>query len=490
MRAYVLPLALIGLSCGSDNKVGVYNTPPSASVTAPPSGSEYLEAEVIEFEALVHDDQDDDAELKVSWASDRDGAFEGGSVEQGYARFSTANLSPGNHVVTVLVADTGGEASTANVTVVVADLPDAPEITIVHPVTNETAVESQGYTFEAKVEDSFDLPEELLVSFVTDQAQGEFCTPVPDTFGKAACDADLSPGQHLLTFTVTDTEGFSASATTYFGVIGLDNDGDGHINEEYGGEDCDDDEEDVYPGATETCNERDDDCDNIVDEGTSCYDDDGDGFTEIDGDCDDESVYTYPGATEIEDNEDNDCDGIADEGTNNYDDDGDSYSENGGDCNDSDAAVNPGATESCDGIDNDCDSSVDEEGASGCSNLYYDGDGDGFGTTSGKCLCSSSGYYTSSYNNDCYDSNANANPGASSYSSSHRGDTSYDWNCDGSEQKYWGSSGGCSGAVWVCTTTQGWQSGVASCGNNGAYITSCSGFLCGASTSTYTQKCL
>ena len=36
---------------------------------------------------------------------------------------------------------------------------------------------------------------------------------------------------------------------------------------------------------------------------------------------------------------------------------------------------------------------------------------------------------------DCYDSNANAKPGQTQYFSAHRGDGSYDYNCDGSENK-------------------------------------------------------
>lgn len=56
-----------------------------------------------------------------------------------------------------------------------------------------------------------------------------------------------------------------------------DNDGDGYP----AAEDCDDTNPDVYPGATETCDGVDQDCDGEIDEGaTSIWygDDDGDGF--------------------------------------------------------------------------------------------------------------------------------------------------------------------------------------------------------------------
>lgn len=191
------------------------------------------------------------------------------------------------------------------------------------------------------------------------------------------------------------------------------------------GDDCDDRDAGVRPGAPEAENNRDDDCDGDVDEGTDSFDDDGDGWSEDDGDCndgdpsvnpnefedldngrdddcdgvvdygttdrdadgysedggdcDDSDITVFPGGTELEDGEDNDCDGITDEGTPSYDDDRDGYSEDIGDCDDSDGSTNPAATEVADWEDDDCDGDVDE----GTNNA--DDDGDGFSETGGDC---------------------------------------------------------------------------------------------------------
>jgi len=101
-------------------------------------------------------------------------------------------------------------------------------------------------------------------------------------------------------------------------------------------------------------------------------DDDSDGFTENQGDCNDNNDNIHPGATEIcNDTKDNDCDGYADcddpdclsdfacKPCTDYDHDG-YYSESGCgtalDCNDNNANIHPGATEIIDdGIDQDCD---------------------------------------------------------------------------------------------------------------------------------------
>ena len=105
----------------------------------------------------------------------------------------------------------------------------------------------------------------------------------------------------------------------------------------------------------EAADGQDDDCDGLIDEGTTLYDDDGDGASEAAGDCDDTDAAVRPLAAEKENGVDDDCDGAIDEGTASGDDDGDGFTEVGGDCDDGDASVNPGAREAEDGIDNNCD---------------------------------------------------------------------------------------------------------------------------------------
>jgi MYXO-CTERM domain-containing protein len=176
--------------------------------------------------------------------------------------------------------------------------------------------------------------------------------------------------------------------------------------------DCVDTDGAIYPGATEICDGKDNDCDGTIDEGaTGTYyrDSDGDGYGDASvtssgctapsgyvtdkTDCDDYNDDRNPGETEICDGKDNDCDISVDEGTECTDDDGDGYSEKGGDCDDASTSESPATVEAdagCNGVDDDCDGTTDE--GTDC----YDDDGDGYTEKGG----------------DCNDGDKDVNPGA------------------------------------------------------------------------------
>ncbi|MBU0731853.1 hypothetical protein KKC88_03155 [Patescibacteria group bacterium] len=141
-----------------------------------------------------------------------------------------------------------------------------------------------------------------------------------------------------------------------------DNDGDGYVSEECGGDDCNDNSESTYPGAPDnTADGVDQDCDgedgpagDDDDDTTPDHDQDGDGFDGMPwgDDCDDSDPDVNPDAEEVPcDGIDNDCDPLT---LDEPDEDGDTYTVCD-DCDDTDPLIYPGAQENVnDGGDSDC----------------------------------------------------------------------------------------------------------------------------------------
>lgn len=206
-------------------------------------------------------------------------------------------------------------------------------------------------------------------------------------------DDDAKVGAERAWFVDADGDGYGSSATV------TRCEADDSVSERDG--DCDDDAASASPGAPELCNNADDDCDTVVDDGadkpTWYFDGDGDGFgtpfntvsacTTVDGyvasntDCNDADATLNPDTLWYPDA------------------DGDGYGDTtlataacappdgflrvGGDCDETRADVSPAAAELCDALneDEDCDGVVEDadDGATAQTAWYQDLDTDGFG---------------------------------------------------------------------------------------------------------------
>jgi hypothetical protein len=227
--------------------------------------------------------------------------------------------------------------------------------------------------------------------------------------------------------------------------------------------DCKDNAAAIYPGAQEICNDVDDDCNDLIDDGlvfiTYYADLDGDTFGDINNpldacvipagyvtnsaDCNDNNANQNAASAEICNGEDDDCDGAIDNGlifldyyadldsdgfgagtaTNSCVDLGAGYVTNNTDCNNANALINPNATEICNSIDDNCDGQIDEGIV--FTTYYQDFDNDGFGTGTAVTSCTNPGAGWVTNNTDCDDSNSNTNPSATEICNT------IDDNCDG-----------------------------------------------------------
>jgi hypothetical protein len=143
-----------------------------------------------------------------------------------------------------------------------------------------------------------------------------------------------------------------------------DTDGDGYNTTEAGGDDCDDSDASIHPGAEDEWYDGvDSDC-----AGDDDYDQDGDGFQTMvwndevaqgGGDCQDNNANMYPGAPDTwYDGVDSDCAGNDD-----FDQDQDGSRSlvhgRGSDCDDLDPSINVNGIEAINGVDDDCNGSAD-----------------------------------------------------------------------------------------------------------------------------------
>ncbi len=236
--------------------------------------------------------------------------------------------------------------------------------------------------------------------------------------------------------------------------------------------DCNDLDIYIFPGAAETCDGLDNDCDGAIDEDPAVgapiwhADDDQDGYGNpaawvasctgpigwiADGtDCDDLRPDVYPGAEEFCSGIDENCDGTIDndDATDapvwNIDADLDGYGGagvdtacqpapglvgNSDDCNDGDPAISPGETEvcdpadvdeNCDGLSDDLDPSVD---VASLLDMFIDLDGDGFGdAVEQRCDPGPDSVFQGG---DCQDGDPTINPGAIEQCDA------VDWDCSG-----------------------------------------------------------
>lgn len=237
----------------------------------------------------------------------------------------------------------------------------------------------------------------------------------------------------------------------------IDADSDGFTSSE----DCDDNNESINPAAGEICDGLDNNCDGHIDEDvtfTIFQDTDQDGYGDANStiqacellsgyssngtDCNDDDASVYPGHPEICDGLDNDCNEYVDDDDPNLDltsaqilyadsdqdgfgDDNQAvyrcissseFVDNNDDCNDDDATVYPDAREICDNIDNDCDGLIDLEDDSLDNNtsvvFYIDIDGDGYGHSDQSLIsCFAPEGYVDN-DTDCIDSDPNIHPNA------------------------------------------------------------------------------
>lgn len=199
--------------------VGAPNEVPTCAIVAPLDGSVWALGDEVALEATATDPGEDPSTLRATWTSDRDGAIATvAPTSDGRILATATSLSGGSHTVTLRVEDADGEACTRAAAIVV-DAP--PSIEITSPADGTTSAAGEVVRIDVLVSDPEDRPNELAVSWESDR-DGMIGMDIADASGVASLSLnDLSIGAHVLTATVTDTQGLASVATLDLVVNGL-----------------------------------------------------------------------------------------------------------------------------------------------------------------------------------------------------------------------------------------------------------------------------
>ena len=399
-QAFVLVLGTLA-GCVDFTGNPIPNKPPEVFITDPAEGDRLDEGAAITFAAEVSDERDALADLSYTW-SGNGFDFVGDTVieDEGVWIQLAEGLPEGQYSVNLRVKDLDGDSGEDDVSFEVVGN-DAPEVWFVQPGNNERFSTRDEIIVEIGVRDADEADiQDIGLTWDGTLPDLSGAPTAPDSGGSAFFTVGALPaGNYQVFVTATDSAGALTTESVMFLVDPADQDGDGYDPEESGGDDCDDTDAEVHPGATETCDGVDQDCDGEIDDdaidaSTWYADADGDGY----GDAG-TTVTACAAPT-----------GFVADAT---------------DCDDSLPAVNPAAAEACNGLDDDCDGAIDESGAVGEATWYADADGDGFGDPAASVLAcgAPSGFVADA--TDCDDAAAATHPGADEYCDG------VDTDCDG-----------------------------------------------------------
>lgn len=186
------------------------NQAPSCNITIPSDDAVYSEGEAVSFAGTASDPNEPALEgVTAQWESDRDGVLNTDPPSSaGLMSFTLPSLTPGNHLIQLVVTDDGELSCVDTLSLSVRA---NPYFIDTEPADDTIITEGDSVVISAVVDDIEDDPEVLIVSWSSSR-DGLLGSTLADVLGQASIVAeDLSAGAHTITVTVTDTDGMNAA---------------------------------------------------------------------------------------------------------------------------------------------------------------------------------------------------------------------------------------------------------------------------------------
>ena len=197
-------------------EVGPANAAPTCGISVPTDRSAFAAGSEVIFEGSVDDVNVGPTGLTAIWTSDLDGELRTSVPDSdGSVSFATSALTDGTHRVTLTATDEVGVECTDSVFVTIGQ---PPTLVVNSPTSGDIVNEGAETLFSATVGDAEDLPTDLEMSWISDIDAG-LSVAGADSSGEASFrTSSLSPGAHIITVTVTDTDGLSTVDTLHLDV--------------------------------------------------------------------------------------------------------------------------------------------------------------------------------------------------------------------------------------------------------------------------------
>ncbi|UCE87084.1 MAG: hypothetical protein JSU66_04950 [Deltaproteobacteria bacterium] len=184
-----------GGAVGSSQITLTVNAVPVVTITAPPAGSVITEGDAVTLTGTATDVEDGDLSANLIWNSSLDGALGDG------ASLTLSDLSAGVHAITASAADSAGASGQGQVALRVNAV---PVVAITEPAHGSQFTERDAVTLRTAASDFEDGNLSGAVTWVSDR-DGALGT------GAVVVRSDLSLGAHVITASVTDSDGVGSS---------------------------------------------------------------------------------------------------------------------------------------------------------------------------------------------------------------------------------------------------------------------------------------
>ncbi|MFT3707711.1 MAG: PKD domain-containing protein [Archangium sp.] len=178
------------------------NQPPVATITQPTTMQTIFQGASLTFTGTGLDPEDGALTgMSLTWSSSLDGTLGTGSP------LTNSTLTVGDHTVTLVARDSGGNSGTATISVRVLPMNQAPTVTITAPATGTTVTAGTNLTFTGTATDPEDGPLTGAAVRWSSSLDGALGT------GTSLSTASLSVGNHTISLVATDSGGRSSSAS-------------------------------------------------------------------------------------------------------------------------------------------------------------------------------------------------------------------------------------------------------------------------------------